>query len=231
MTAAWRLLDPSAQGVAVGAAVALNPVVALGDPRLGAVGEVAGRGQHAAVPSHVAVLVERDRHGGPAVGLVAFAAHRDTRHEPVLLGLRGEALVRHADLRRLAHRWLAYTYLQMRPNLARGGVRVAEPRYDLRRPAGVAQLVEHQLPKLRVVGSSPIARFLSTELRLRLQVTPRGVSAPAPADSCRSATTSLAPAPANPTATPPRAQRLGDRRRPCRFGRRALAGPASPAEI
>jgi hypothetical protein len=25
--------------------------------------------------------------------------------------------------------------------------------------AGVAQLVEHQLPKLRVVGSSPIARF------------------------------------------------------------------------
>jgi hypothetical protein len=27
--------------------------------------------------------------------------------------------------------------------------------------AGVAQLVEHQLPKLRVVGSSPIARFCS----------------------------------------------------------------------
>ena len=26
--------------------------------------------------------------------------------------------------------------------------------------AGVAQLVEHQLPKLRVVGSSPIARFI-----------------------------------------------------------------------
>ena len=26
--------------------------------------------------------------------------------------------------------------------------------------AGVAQLVEHQLPKLRVAGSSPVARFL-----------------------------------------------------------------------
>jgi hypothetical protein len=25
--------------------------------------------------------------------------------------------------------------------------------------AGVAQLVEHQLPKLRVAGSSPVARF------------------------------------------------------------------------
>ena len=29
-----------------------------------------------------------------------------------------------------------------------------------KRFAGVAQLVEHQLPKLRVVGSSPIARFI-----------------------------------------------------------------------
>ena len=26
--------------------------------------------------------------------------------------------------------------------------------------AGVAQLVEHQLPKLRVAGSSPVSRFL-----------------------------------------------------------------------
>ncbi len=32
--------------------------------------------------------------------------------------------------------------------------------------AGVAQLVEHQLPKLRVAGSSPVARF-STALRQR----------------------------------------------------------------
>lgn len=28
-----------------------------------------------------------------------------------------------------------------------------------RRCAGVAQLVEHQLPKLNVAGSSPVARF------------------------------------------------------------------------
>ena len=27
------------------------------------------------------------------------------------------------------------------------------------RPAGIAQLVEHQLPKLRVAGSSPVSRF------------------------------------------------------------------------
>lgn len=32
-------------------------------------------------------------------------------------------------------------------------------RLRYRHHAGVAQLVEHQLPKLRVVGSSPIARF------------------------------------------------------------------------
>ena len=33
------------------------------------------------------------------------------------------------------------------------------------RHAGVAQLVEHQLPKLRVVGSSPIARLKEGSLR------------------------------------------------------------------
>ena len=31
----------------------------------------------------------------------------------------------------------------------------------MRPSAGVAQLVEHQLPKLRVVGSSPIARLMT----------------------------------------------------------------------
>ena len=36
--------------------------------------------------------------------------------------------------------------------------------------AGVAQLVEHQLPKLRVVGSSPIARFTKKPREARLFV-------------------------------------------------------------
>jgi hypothetical protein len=35
---------------------------------------------------------------------------------------------------------------------------LALPPLEFRSHAGVAQLVEHQLPKLRVVGSSPIAR-------------------------------------------------------------------------
>ena len=46
--------------------------------------------------------------------------------------------------------------------------------------AGVAQLVEHQLPKLRVVGSSPIARFrvhaASPSPGRRLAPRPRGHS-------------------------------------------------------
>src|ERR1700687_5680636 len=33
------------------------------------------------------------------------------------------------------------------------------PFAKLRRDAGVAQLVEHQLPKLRVAGSRPVSRF------------------------------------------------------------------------
>jgi hypothetical protein len=37
----------------------------------------------------------------------------------------------------------------------------AAPRYPVDSPAGIAQLVEHQLPKLRVAGSSPVPR--STE--------------------------------------------------------------------
>ncbi len=40
--------------------------------------------------------------------------------------------------------------------------------------AGVAQLVEHQLPKLRVVGSSPIARFLEGLLVSRLDAPNEG---------------------------------------------------------
>ena len=38
-------------------------------------------------------------------------------------------------------------------------------RLEWRLHAGVAQLVEHQLPKLRVVGSSPIARSQKAPLR------------------------------------------------------------------
>ncbi len=33
------------------------------------------------------------------------------------------------------------------------------PKRDFKNYAGVAQLVEHQLPKLRVAGSNPVARF------------------------------------------------------------------------
>ncbi len=38
----------------------------------------------------------------------------------------------------------------------------------LRSNAGVAQLVEHQLPKLRVVGSNPIARFMTSPVKRAL---------------------------------------------------------------
>ena len=49
-----------------------------------------------------------------------------------------------------------------RPHPARPrSTRLLERRLECPHHAGVAQLVEHQLPKLRVVGSSPIARFSS----------------------------------------------------------------------
>jgi hypothetical protein len=38
--------------------------------------------------------------------------------------------------------------------------------------AGVAQLVEHQLPKLRVAGSSPVARFIREKTRQGLGALP-----------------------------------------------------------
>ena len=43
------------------------------------------------------------------------------------------------------------------------------PRLECPHHAGVAQLVEHQLPKLRVVGSSPIARLKKGSLGHALQ--------------------------------------------------------------
>ena len=43
------------------------------------------------------------------------------------------------------------------------GFRGAGHLVKLETPAGVAQLVEHQLPKLRVAGSNPVARFCRRE--------------------------------------------------------------------
>jgi plastocyanin len=49
----------------------------------------------------------------------------------------------------------------------------------LRSNAGVAQLVEHQLPKLRVVGSNPIARFMSRNPIVAVLVATATVAFPA----------------------------------------------------
>jgi hypothetical protein len=38
--------------------------------------------------------------------------------------------------------------------------------------AGIAQLVEHQLPKLRVAGSNPVARSIMIAMGYEIIVTP-----------------------------------------------------------
>ena len=45
------------------------------------------------------------------------------------------------------------------PTGGSGPERCSGLRLSSRRVAGVAQLVEHQLPKLRVAGSNPVSRF------------------------------------------------------------------------
>ena len=78
----------------------------------------------------MAAIEERNRSTAP----IGYADYRLIARDGRVVWVRDDALTRRA--------------------------REATPSGRLRSPhhAGVAQLVEHQLPKLRVVGSSPIAR-------------------------------------------------------------------------
>ena len=72
----------------------------------------------------------------------------------------------------------------------------------MRALAGVAQLVEHQLPKLRVVGSSPIARFRIHAVLRRLRRPPRSVPCPAHAPNVARRRHRASPAPSPPRPAP-----------------------------
>ena len=88
-----------------------------------------------------------------AEAVKAYAADPDGfDREAATDGHRASNYLRFIEVYEGAH--AAPRRLELARELARG-----EPAARMRPDAGVAQLVEHQLPKLRVEGSSPFARF------------------------------------------------------------------------